>query len=62
MKWVFYSSLTAMAKKAFNQGDGKRYGFVIDNGHIATITNKKDLKFYKVIKGVGPIIEEQRGN
>ena len=58
MKWVFYSSLNAKAKRAYNKGNGKRNGFIINNGHIASIDNEGRAKdFIKVIKCKGKVIK-----
>lgn len=53
-KFVFYGSLKASAKAAFNKGNGKHGKYIVDGDYIAvTDESGRAMDFIKVIKNHG---------
>jgi len=53
-RFVFYSSLKAPAKKAFNQGNGRHGKYIVDGDYIAAVDDTgRAMDFIKVIKNHG---------
>jgi len=57
MRFSFYSSLKAPAKRAFDAGTGRHGKFIVDGKFIAEVKKGQPLHFVLVVRGIGEPIK-----